>query len=110
MIALGYSMSSEEHPADELVKQAKAAEQAGFAFEMISDHFHPWTHSQGNSPFVWAVLGGIAHATERIPIGTAVTCPTIRIHPAIVAQAAATAASMMPGRFMLGVGSGENLN
>jgi coenzyme F420-dependent glucose-6-phosphate dehydrogenase len=110
MIALGYSMSSEEHPADELVKQAKAAEQAGFAFAMISDHFHPWTHRQGNSPFVWSVLGAIAHATERIPIGTAVTCPTVRIHPGIIAQAAATVASMMPGRFMLGLGSGEKLN
>jgi coenzyme F420-dependent glucose-6-phosphate dehydrogenase len=110
MLALGYSISSEEHPANELVKQAKMAEDAGFSFAMISDHFHPWTHKQGNSPFVWSVLGAIAHATERIPIGTAVTCPTVRIHPGIIAQAAATVASMMPGRFMLGVGSGENLN
>jgi coenzyme F420-dependent glucose-6-phosphate dehydrogenase len=77
---------------------------------MISDHFHPWTHRQGNSPFVWSVLGAIAHATERISIGTAVTCPTVRIHPEVIAQATATVASMMPGRFMLGLGSGENLN
>jgi coenzyme F420-dependent glucose-6-phosphate dehydrogenase len=110
MLALGYSISSEEHPANELVKQARAAEDAGFAFAMISDHFHPWTHQQGNSPFVWSVLGAIAQATERIPIGTAVTCPTVRIHPGIIAQAAATVASMMPGRFMLGLGTGENLN
>lgn len=110
MLALGYSISSEEHPADELVKQAKMAEDAGFSFAMISDHFHPWTHRQGNSPFVWSVLGAIAKVTERIPIGTAVTCPTVRIHPGIIAQAAATVAAMMPGRFMLGLGSGENLN
>lgn len=110
MLSLGYSMTSEEHPAKDLVKQAVAAEEAGFGFAMISDHFHPWTHQQGNSPFVWSVLGAIAQATERIPIGTAVTCPTVRIHPGIIAQAAATVASMMPGRFMLGLGSGENLN
>lgn len=110
MLELGFSISSEEHPAAELVRQAKAAEAAGFSFAMISDHFHPWTHKQGNSPFVWSVLGAIAAATDSIKVGTAVTCPTVRIHPGIVAQAAATVASMMPGRFMLGVGSGENLN
>jgi coenzyme F420-dependent glucose-6-phosphate dehydrogenase len=110
MVALGYSLSSEEHPACELVSQARMAEEAGFAFAMISDHFHPWTHRQGNSPFVWSVLGAIANATDRIPVGTAVTCPTVRIHPGIIAQAAATMASMMPGRFMLGLGTGENLN
>lgn len=110
MLALGYSISSEEHPANQLVKQAKMAEDAGFSFAMISDHFHPWTHRQGNSPFVWSVLGAIAKVTERIPIGTAVTCPTVRIHPGIIAQASATVAAMMPGRFMLGLGSGENLN
>jgi len=110
MVTLGYSLSSEEHPANELVKHAKMAEDAGFSFAMISDHYHPWTHKQGHSPFVWSVLGAIASATERIPIGTAVTCPTVRIHPGIIAQAAATVASMMPGRFMLGLGSGEKLN
>jgi G6PDH family F420-dependent oxidoreductase len=77
---------------------------------MISDHFHPWVDRQGHSPFVWSVLGAISGATDGIPIGTGVTCPTIRIHPAIVAQAAATAADMLPGRFWLGVGTGENLN
>jgi G6PDH family F420-dependent oxidoreductase len=110
MLALGYSLSSEEHPADKLVQQAKMAEEAGFDFAMISDHFHPWTHTQGNSPFVWSVLGAISRVIDRIPIGTAVTCPTVRIHPAIIAQASATIASMMPGRFMLGLGTGENLN
>src|SRR5688500_254881 len=77
---------------------------------MISDHFHPWTDNQGNSPFVWSVIGAIAEATERIRLGTGVTCPTIRMHPAIVAHAAATSAALMEGRFFLGVGTGENLN
>ena len=110
MPELGYSLSSEEHGPGELVRFAKAAEDAGFTYALISDHFHPWTDAQGNSPFVWSVIGGIAQATERIRLGTGVTCPTIRTHPAIIAQAAATSAAMMPGRFFLGVGSGENLN
>src|SRR5207248_1103414 len=83
---------------------------AGFTFALISDHYHPWVDAQGQSPFVWSTLGGIAQATSTIRVGTGVTCPTIRIHPAILAQAAATVAAMMPGRFFLGVGSGENLN
>jgi coenzyme F420-dependent glucose-6-phosphate dehydrogenase len=107
---LGYSLSSEEHAPADLVRFAKAAEDAGFTYALISDHFHPWVDAQGNSPFVWSVIGGIAQATDRIRLGTGVTCPTIRIHPAIIAQAAATSAAMMPGRFFLGVGSGENLN
>jgi G6PDH family F420-dependent oxidoreductase len=86
------------------------AEQSGFKFVMISDHFHPWVSEQGQSPFVWSVLGGIAQATERVRVGTAVTCPIMRIHPALVAQAAATVADMMPGRFFLGLGTGEYLN
>ena len=110
MPELGYSLSSEENPPNELVRFAKAAEDAGFTFALISDHFHPWVDAQGQSPFVWSVIGGIAQATERIRLGTGVTCPMIRIHPAIIAQAAATSAAMMPGRFFLGVGSGENLN
>jgi G6PDH family F420-dependent oxidoreductase len=110
MIRIGYKLSSEEHRPNDLVAQAQRAERCGFAFAMISDHFHPWIDRQGQSPFVWAVIGGIAHATEKLVLGTAVTCPTIRIHPGIVAQAAATATAMMPGRFILGVGAGENLN
>jgi coenzyme F420-dependent glucose-6-phosphate dehydrogenase len=110
MVTLGYTLSAEEHPPLDLVRNAKRAEDIGFAFTMISDHYHPWIDAQGQSPFVWAVLGGIAQATDTIRVGTGVTCPTIRIHPAIIAQAAATTAAMMPGRFMLGVGSGENLN
>jgi coenzyme F420-dependent glucose-6-phosphate dehydrogenase len=110
MTRLGYTLSSEEFDAPTLVAQAERAEQAGFAFASISDHFHPWIDAQGESPFVWGVLGAIAARTERIELMTGVTCPTTRIHPAIVAQAAATAAQLLPGRFSLGVGSGENLN
>jgi G6PDH family F420-dependent oxidoreductase len=107
---LGFALSSEDHPPNELVRQAQIAERAGFTFALVSDHFHPWVAEQGHSPFVWSTLGGIAQATEKIRLGTGVTCPLIRIHPAIVAQAAATVAAMMPGRFFLGVGTGENLN
>jgi coenzyme F420-dependent glucose-6-phosphate dehydrogenase len=110
MASIGYAMSSEEHRPNDLVRHARRAEEVGFSFALISDHFHPWTDSQGHSPFVWSVLGGIAQATERLRVGTGVTCPTIRIHPAIIAQAAATVGAMMPGRFFLGVGTGENLN
>jgi coenzyme F420-dependent glucose-6-phosphate dehydrogenase len=110
MVELGYALSSEEHAPNDLVKHAAAAEETGFSFALISDHFHPWIDRQGNSPFVWSVIGGIAHATRRLRLGTGVTCPIMRIHPTIVAQAAATSAAMMPGRFFLGVGTGENLN
>ena len=110
MIELGYKLSAEEFPARDLVSWAQRAEAAGFQFALISDHFHPWTTKQGQSPFVWSVLGAIAHATERLHVGTAVTCPTMRIHPALVAQAAATTATLMPDRFFLGLGTGENLN
>jgi G6PDH family F420-dependent oxidoreductase len=110
MIELGYALSSEEHRPDDLVKYAKRAEDSGFTFALISDHYHPWIDKQGHSPFVWTVLGAIAQATRLIQIGTGVTCPIIRIHPAIIAQAAATVATMMPGRFFLGLGTGENLN
>jgi coenzyme F420-dependent glucose-6-phosphate dehydrogenase len=106
----GYALSSEEHGPTALVENARSAEQAGFEFAMVSDHFHPWTDAQGQSPFVWSVIGGIARETERLRLGTGVTCPTIRTHPAIIAHAAATSAAMMPGRFFLGLGSGENLN
>ncbi len=109
MVEFGYALSSEEHPPMDLVQNARRAEEAGFSFAMVSDHYHPWI-SKGHSPFVWATLGGIAHATERLKVGTGVTAPIIRIHPAIIAQAAATVAAMMPGRFMLGLGAGENLN
>jgi G6PDH family F420-dependent oxidoreductase len=107
---IGYALSCEEHPPRNLVRFAQAAEAAGFRFALISDHFHPWLDQQGQSPFVWSVIGAIAQATTRLRLGTGVTCPILRYHPAIVAQAAATCAALMPGRFFLGVGSGENLN
>lgn len=110
MFRVGFTLSSEEQGADELVRLARTAEDAGLDFATISDHFHPWTSTQGNSPFVWSVLGGIAATTTRLRVGTAVTCPLVRIHPAIVAHAAATVTAMMPGRFFLGLGTGENLN
>jgi G6PDH family F420-dependent oxidoreductase len=106
----GLALSSEEHPPNDLVRFAQRAEETGFEFAMISDHFHPWTDAQGQSSFVWSVIGGIAQATGRIRLGTGVTCPTIRMHPAIVAHAAATSAAMMDRRFFLGLGTGENLN
>jgi coenzyme F420-dependent glucose-6-phosphate dehydrogenase len=108
MAEFGYALSSEEHAPNDLVRHAQRAEATGFTFAAISDHFHPWVDRQGHAPFVWSVIGAIAHATTRLNLGTGVTCPTVRIHPAIIAQAAATATCMMPGRFFLG--SGENLN
>jgi coenzyme F420-dependent glucose-6-phosphate dehydrogenase len=108
--SVGFALSSEEHAPEALVEQAVAAEAAGFEFAVISDHFHPWIERQPHSPFVWSVLGAIAQATDGIGLGTGVTCPTIRIHPAIIAQAAATTARLAGGRFFLGVGTGENLN
>jgi coenzyme F420-dependent glucose-6-phosphate dehydrogenase len=109
-VRFGYALSSEEHRPTDLVANARRAEEAGFDFAMVSDHFHPWLDRQGQSPFVWSVLGGIASSTERITVGTGVTALSLRIHPAILAQAAATVADMLPGRFWFGVGTGENLN
>jgi len=110
MVELGYALSSEEHAPNDLVQYARRAEEIGFEFTLISDHYHPWTDQQGHAPFIWSVLGGIAQVTQRILVGTGVTCPIIRYHPALVAQMAGTAAAMMPGRFFLGLGSGEALN
>jgi G6PDH family F420-dependent oxidoreductase len=109
MIEIGYTLSSEEHSAPALVRFAQQAEEVGFTSVSISDHYHPWLDSQGESPFVWCTIGGIA-ATTKLRVTPAVTCPSIRIHPAVIAQAAATAATMLDGRFRLGVGSGEALN
>ncbi len=110
MTEFGYALSSEEHAPNDLVRYAKRAEDTGFDFAAISDHFHPWLDQQGQASFVWSVIGAISAATSTLRLGTGVTCPTVRIHPAIIAQAAATVTAMMPGRFFLGVGSGENLN
>jgi G6PDH family F420-dependent oxidoreductase len=108
-VRLGYFLSSEEFSPSELVRQAVMAEQAGFEGLWISDHFHPWNDAQGHSGFVWSTIGAISQATS-MHVTTAVTCPTIRIHPAVVAQAAATCAVLLEGRFTLGLGSGEALN
>lgn len=110
MIKLGYKLMSEEHGPKALVRNATAAEAAGFDFAAISDHFLPWLDEQGHAPLAWSVLGAVAQATERLGLMTAVTCPTFRYHPAIVAQGAATVALLSDGRFTLGLGAGERLN
>ncbi|HTT29251.1 MAG TPA: TIGR03557 family F420-dependent LLM class oxidoreductase [Solirubrobacteraceae bacterium] len=107
---IGYFLSSEEWGPRDLVAQAVKARRTGFDRLWISDHYHPWNNEQGHSPLVWSVIGAIAQATEGMTVTTAVTCPTLRIHPAIIAQAAATSAVLLDGRFNLGVGSGEALN
>ncbi len=106
----GMTISSEEHTPKRLVELAAQAEEAGFDFVSISDHYHPWVEAQGHSPFVWSVLGGIASVTDELEVAVGVTCPIVRIHPAIIAQAAATTSLLFDGRFTLGVGTGEALN
>lgn len=110
MTQYGYKLAAEGFGPAELIRQAQLAEQAGFDFVEISDHFHPWLDVQGHSPFAWTVLGAIAAKTDRIGLATGVTCPTVRYHPAIIALAAATLQLVSNGRFTLGVGSGERLN
>ena len=110
MLDIGYKLSSEEHAPGDLLRFARRAEEAGFSIAWISDHYHPWTDREGQSPFTWSVLGGLAAVTERIQYATGVTCPTVRYHPALIAQAVATVAALMPGRFLFGVGTGEALN
>ena len=108
-VMIGYFLSSEEYTPAELLDQARRAEEAGFEALWISDHFHPWNDEQGQSPFVWSIIGAIAQVCS-LPVTTAVTCPTTRIHPVIIAQAAATSAVLLNGEFRLGVGTGEALN
>src|SRR5438046_4583530 len=110
MTRFGYKLMSEEHGASALVDNARRAEEAGFDFAAISDHFHPWLGSQGHSPYAWSVLGAVAAVTRRIGLVTAVTCPFLRYHPAVIAQSAATVACLSGGRFTLGLGTGEELN
>ena len=110
MVEIGYTLSSEDHGPTEMVRFAAAAQELGIRHVWASDHFHPWLDVQGNSPFVWSVLGAIAAASPELHLGTGVTCPTMRIHPAIVAHAVATTAVLAGGKLFLGVGSGENLN
>ena len=107
---IGYFLACEEFGPNELVAQARLARAAGLDRLWISDHYHPWNDEQGHSPFVWSVIGAIAGAVPGMHVTTAVTCPTVRIHPAVIAQAAATSAVQLDGRFALGVGSGEALN
>lgn len=106
---IGYFLSSEEFGPHQQIEQARMAEAAGFEAFWISDHYHPWIDEQGESPFVWSVIGALSQVTT-LPVTTAVTCPTVRIHPAVIAQAAATSAVMLEGRFRFGIGSGEALN
>ena len=110
MVEIGYKLFTESHSAPELVKNARLAEDAGFSFLSISDHYLPWISNHGHAGFAWCTIGAISQATSRARVSTGVTCPLMRYHPAIVAQAAATAANLIPGRFELGLGTGENLN
>ncbi|HET7350499.1 MAG TPA: LLM class F420-dependent oxidoreductase [Marmoricola sp.] len=110
MTNFGYTLMTEQAGPRELVDHAVRAERAGFDFEVMSDHYFPWLSAQGHAPYAWSVLGAVAHATERVGLMTFVTCPTLRYHPAVVAQKAATVQLLAEGRFTLGLGSGENLN
>jgi G6PDH family F420-dependent oxidoreductase len=110
MTRFGYTLMTEQSGPKELVRYAVSAERAGFDFEVSSDHYFPWLASQGHAPYAWSVLGAVAQATERVELFTYVTCPTMRYHPAVVAQKAATLQILADGRFTLGLGSGENLN
>ncbi|GAA2650390.1 LLM class F420-dependent oxidoreductase [Nonomuraea recticatena] len=110
MVHIGYTLMSEQTPPRQLVDYAVTAEQLGFDFAVISDHYFPWIEEMGHSPYAWSVLGAVAHATQRIPLMTYVTCPIMRYHPAVVAQKAATMGALSGGRFTLGLGAGENLN
>jgi G6PDH family F420-dependent oxidoreductase len=110
MAKIGYTLMTEQSGPRELVRDALRAEQAGFDFEVMSDHYFPWLDSQGHAPNAWATLGAVAHATERVDLMTYVTCPTMRYHPTVVAQQAATVGLLSDGRFTLGLGAGENLN
>ncbi len=110
MAEIGYKLFTESHGSPKLAKNARLAEDAGFSFLSISDHYLPWISNHGHAGFAWCTIGAVSQATSRIRVSTGVTCPLVRYHPVIVAQAAATAATMMPGRFELGLGTGENLN
>lgn len=110
MVRFGYTLMTEQSGPRALVRYAQAAEDAGFDFEVSSDHYSPWLTSQGHAPYAWSVLGAVAQATSRVELMTYVTCPTMRYHPAVVAQKAATMQLLSEGRFVLGLGSGESLN
>lgn len=110
MVDFGYTLMCEQAGPTALVRDARRAEQSGFDFEVISDHYFPWLDEQGHAPYAWSVLGAVSQVTERVPLMTYVTCPTVRYHPAVIAQKAATVGLLSGGRFWLGLGAGENLN
>ncbi|MDN3261345.1 LLM class F420-dependent oxidoreductase [Streptomyces sp. CSDS2] len=110
MVQIGYTMMTEQAGPRDLVEHVVGAEEVGFDFSVISDHYFPWLRAQGHASYAWSVLGAAAQATSRIPLMTYVTCPILRYHPAIVAQKAATVQLLSEGRFRLGLGAGENLN
>src|SRR3954447_23735142 len=110
MTSFGYTLMTEQAGPQQLVRDARAAEAAGFDFEVSSDHYFPWLEAQGHASYAWSVLGAVSQVTERVELMTYVTCPTIRYHPAVVAQKAATLQLLAEGRFVLGLGTGENLN
>ena len=110
MTRFGYTLMTEQSGPKDLVDFAVRAEGVGFEFEVMSDHYFPWLSAQGHAPYAWSVLGAVAHATERVDLMTYVTCPTLRYHPAVVAQKAATMQILSGNRFRLGLGAGENLN
>src|SRR4030095_12332467 len=110
MVNIGYTLMGEQTGPRELVRDAEAAERAGFGLAVMSDHYFPWLDAQGHAPYAWSVLGAVSQVTERLELMTYVTCPTMRYHPAVVAQKAATMGVLSEGRFSLGLGAGENLN
>ena len=110
MIEIGYALSSEAHAPNDVIRYMQLAEEAGFAFASLADHSHPWVEQQGQSPFIWSIIGGIAHATQRLPLVIAMTSPTTRMHLSVTAQAVATVAAMMPGRCSLSLETGEYLS
>ncbi len=110
MTRFGYTLMTEQSGPRDLVDYAVRAEEVGFDLEVMSDHYFPWLSAQGHAPYAWSVLGAVAHATSRVDLMTYVTCPTVRYHPAVVAQKAATVQLLSEGRFTLGLGTGENLN
>jgi G6PDH family F420-dependent oxidoreductase len=110
MARWGYTMMTEQSPPDQLVRDVRAAEEAGFDFSVSSDHYQPWLESQGHAGYAWSILGAAAQATDEIPLMTYVTCPILRYHPVVVAQKAATMQILSGGRFRLGLGFGEGLN
>jgi G6PDH family F420-dependent oxidoreductase len=110
MTRFGFTLMTEQSGPRSLVTQARRAEEVGFDFEVMSDHYFPWLSAQGHAPYAWSVLGAVAEVTSRVELMTYVTCPILRYHPAVVAQKAATMGLLSEGRFTLGLGSGENLN